>query len=289
MVERSCRATTYRLLVIGDKLVAAAPREPPQVVGDGSTPCASWSTRSTPTRAAGGHATSLTKIRLDDIARRPPGNAGPDAESVPPKRPARHPAQQRQPVHRRHRHRRDRRRTPRSPRRAVAAPDGGPRHLRRRRGLRDDRAPLEAATRRRRRVNAAPGLRMHLAPSYGKPARWARPSSHVQPGGDGRIPVVAVTGTNGKTTTVTRLIAHLFAAAGLKRRHDQHRRRYVNGRQIDSGDCSGPKSARNVLLHPTWTPPCSRPRAAASCAKAWASTAARWRWSPTSARATTWA
>jgi cyanophycin synthetase len=62
--------------------------------------------------------------------------------------------------------------------------------------------------------------------------------------------VVAVTGTNGKTTTV-RLIAHLLAsqpgaAVGMTNTDGV----YVDGRQIDTGDCSGPKSARNVLMHP---------------------------------------
>ncbi|MFX7862238.1 Mur ligase family protein, partial [Acinetobacter baumannii] len=66
---------------------------------------------------------------------------------------------------------------------------------------------------------------------------------------DGRIPTVAVTGTNGKTT-VTRLIAHLFASCGLKVGMTNTDGVYVDGRQIDSGDCSGPKSARNVLMHP---------------------------------------
>jgi cyanophycin synthetase len=61
--------------------------------------------------------------------------------------------------------------------------------------------------------------------------------------------VVAVTGTNGKTTTA-RLIAHLFSAQGLRVGMTNTDGVYVNGRQIDSGDCSGPKSARNVLLHP---------------------------------------
>jgi cyanophycin synthetase len=99
-------------------------------------------------------------------------------------------------------------------------------------------------------VNAAPGLRMHLAPSFGKAARWAKPSSPcVAAGDDGRIPVVAVTGTNGKTTTV-RLIAHLLTASGLRTGMTNTDGVYIEGRQIDSGDCSGPRSARNVLLHP---------------------------------------
>ena len=68
-------------------------------------------------------------------------------------------------------------------------------------------------------------------------------------GDDGRIPVVAVTGTNGKTTTV-RLIAHLLTAGGLRTGMTNTDGVYIEGRRIDSGDCSGPRSARNVLMHP---------------------------------------
>jgi cyanophycin synthetase len=70
------------------------------------------------------------------------------------------------------------------------------------------------------------------------------------PGGNhGRIPVIAVTGTNGKTTTV-RLTAHMLKAQGLRVGMTNTDGVYVNGRQTDSGDCSGPRSARNVLMHP---------------------------------------
>ena len=61
--------------------------------------------------------------------------------------------------------------------------------------------------------------------------------------------MVAVTGTNGKTTTA-RLINHLLASSGLRTGMTNTDGVYVDGRQTDSGDCSGPKSARNVLLHP---------------------------------------
>ena len=63
------------------------------------------------------------------------------------------------------------------------------------------------------------------------------------------IPVVAVTGTNGKTTTV-RLIAHLLTSKGLCVGMTNTDGVYVGGQCIDTGDCSGPKSARNVLFHP---------------------------------------
>jgi cyanophycin synthetase len=100
-------------------------------------------------------------------------------------------------------------------------------------------------------VNAAPGLRMHLKPSYGKgrPVGEDILNTLFPAGEDGRIPVVAVTGTNGKTTTV-RLIAHLLGETGLRVGMTTTDGVYVNHRLIDSGDCSGPKSARNVLMHP---------------------------------------
>ncbi|NBT06252.1 MAG: hypothetical protein EBS54_05830, partial [Betaproteobacteria bacterium] len=100
-------------------------------------------------------------------------------------------------------------------------------------------------------VNAAPGLRMHLAPSYGKPRAVGEAIIDLMyaPGDNGRIPVAAVAGTNGKTTTV-RLIAHMLHQHGLRIGMTTTDGVYVNGQMIDDGDCSGPKSARNVLLHP---------------------------------------
>ncbi len=67
--------------------------------------------------------------------------------------------------------------------------------------------------------------------------------------GNGRIPLVTVAGTNGKTTTV-RLIAHILGCHGLRVGMTNSDGVYIEGKRIDTGDCSGPKSARNVLLHP---------------------------------------
>ncbi|MBL8490648.1 MAG: cyanophycin synthetase, partial [Rhodocyclaceae bacterium] len=100
-------------------------------------------------------------------------------------------------------------------------------------------------------ANAAPGLRMHLSPSYGKgrAVGEAIVGGMFPEGDDARIPVVAVAGTNGKTTTV-RLIAHLLEGLGLRVGMTSTDGVYVQGQRIDTGDCSGPKSARNVLMHP---------------------------------------
>ena len=74
-------------------------------------------------------------------------------------------------------------------------------------------------------VNAAPGLRMHLEPSAGisRPVGEAIVATLFPDGDDGRIPIAAVTGTNGKTTT-TRFIAHILRGDRLARGHDLHRR-----------------------------------------------------------------
>jgi cyanophycin synthetase len=100
-------------------------------------------------------------------------------------------------------------------------------------------------------VNAAPGLRMHLSPSFGKGRAVGEAiiGSMFKKGQNGRIPIVAVTGTNGKTTTV-RLISHLLNQNGMRVGMTNTDGVYVNGDCIDTGDCSGPKSAKSVLLHP---------------------------------------
>lgn len=253
MVERFLPGHDFRLLVVGDQLVAAARREPPQVLGDGQhTVRELVDVVNQDPRRGEGHATSLTKIRLDDIAvaRLAAQNLTPD--SVPAKGQRvilRNNANLStggtatdvtDDVH------------PEVAARAIAAAQMVGLHIC---GV-DMVAetvlrPLEEQGGGFVEVNAAPGLRMHLAPSYGKPRNvgQAMVDKLYAHGDDGRIPVVAVTGTNGKTTTA-RLIAHLFTAQGLRVGMTNTDGVYVNGRQIDSGDCSGPKSARNVLLHP---------------------------------------
>ena len=128
-------------------------------------------------------------------------------------------------------------------------------------------------------VNAAPGLRMHLAPSFGKgrPVGEAIVSGMFADGDDARIPIVAVAGTNGKTTTV-RLIARCLGFSGKRVGMTNSDGVYIGRRRIDTGDCSGFESARNVLLNPDVDAAVFERLAAACCARAWRSTAAMWRW-----------
>ncbi len=101
-------------------------------------------------------------------------------------------------------------------------------------------------------VNAAPGFRMHIDPTEGLPRNVAAPVVDMlfPPGRPARIPIIAITGTNGKTTT-TRLIAHLVAGKGYKVGFTTTDGIYIQGVQLQKGDCTGAQSAEFVLRDPT--------------------------------------
>ena len=253
LCERFAPGADYRLLVIGYKLVAAARREPPQVMGDGRHTIESLVAEANKDPRRGeDHATALSKLRLDDIARGVLAEQGLTVDSVPAagqvvliRRNANlstggsatdvtdlvHPE-------------------------VAARVVEGVRMV----GLdiagvdvvcQDISRPLEQQGGVIVEINAAPGLRMHLEPSYGKgrPVGEAIVGTMFQPGDDGRIPIVAITGTNGKTTT-TRLMAHILRSTGKCVGMTCTDGVYINDRRIDTGDCSGPRSARTVLANP---------------------------------------
>ncbi len=253
LVEPFIPGHDFRLLVVGNQVVAAARRDQPQVIGDGVHTIRELvdQVNADPRRSTG-HATSLTKIRFDEIALATLARQGFQADSVPAKGAQVvlrnnanlstggtatdvtdnvHPAMAAQ---------------------AVAAAQMV--------GLdicgvdvvcETVLKPLEDQGGGIVEVNAAPGLRMHLQPSYGKgrPVGEAIVSNMYQDGDDGRIPLVTVSGTNGKTTTV-RLITHMLEDSGKTVGMTSTDGIYLRGKRIDTGDCSGPKSARNVLMHP---------------------------------------
>lgn len=101
-------------------------------------------------------------------------------------------------------------------------------------------------------VNAAPGFRMHLAPSEGIGRNVAEPVVDMlfPAGSKGRVPIIAVTGTNGKTTT-TRLNAHIAKTIGYKVGFTTSDGIYIQNRMLEKGDCTGPVSAKFVLMDPT--------------------------------------
>lgn len=101
-------------------------------------------------------------------------------------------------------------------------------------------------------VNAAPGFRMHLAPTEGIARNVAAPVVDMlfPPGSDALIPIIAITGTNGKTTT-TRLMAHLAKNIGYKVGFTTSDGIYIQNRMLEKGDCTGPSSTKFVLMDPT--------------------------------------
>jgi len=101
-------------------------------------------------------------------------------------------------------------------------------------------------------VNAAPGFRMHLAPSEGLPRNVAAPVIDMlyPPGKESRIPIIAITGTNGKTTT-TRLIAHIVKNNGFRVGFTTSDGIYVQNHLLEKGDTTGPISAEYILKDPT--------------------------------------
>ena len=101
-------------------------------------------------------------------------------------------------------------------------------------------------------VNAAPGFRMHLAPAKGLPRNVAAPVIDMlyPPGKSCRIPIIAITGTNGKTTT-TRLIAHIVKNNGYRVGFTTSDGIYVQNSMLTKGDTTGPVSAEFILKDPT--------------------------------------
>ncbi len=253
LVERHVEGHDFRLLVIGGRLIAAARRECPTVVGDGRHTIAELVevANQDPLRGED-HATALSKLRLDAIGREMLAEQGMTVDTI---------AAEGQVV---------------VLRRNANLSTGGSAI-----DVTDEVHPLVAeraidaaamvgldvagidvvATRIDQpldvtrgaivEVNAAPGLRMHLEPSHGtpRPVGEAMVNSIFPHGDNGRIPIVAITGTNGKTTT-TRCVAHLLQRSGRRVGMTCTDGIYVENRRIDTGDCSGPKSARSILGNP---------------------------------------
>ena len=253
VVERFAPGADYRVLVVGGRVVAASRREPAQVIGDGRHTIAELvALVNRDPRRGDDHATVLSKLVLDPIALQVLGEQGYTPESIPQSG-----------------HRVLIRRnanlstggtatdvTDRVHHEVAARAVEAARII----GLdiagvdviaQDISRPLEEQAGVIVEVNAAPGLRMHLEPSAGtpRPVGEAIVSLLYPEGETGRVPIVAVTGVNGKTTT-TRLIAQILRHTGKTVGMTCTDGICIGDRWIDTGDCSGPQSARMVLLNP---------------------------------------
>ncbi|MDP8925102.1 MAG: cyanophycin synthetase [Chloroflexota bacterium] len=253
LVERHVVGDDYRLLVVNGKMVAAARRDPAQVVGDGRRTVRELvdEVNADPRRREG-HGSVLTRIQLGEAAALVLEQQGLTFDSVPA-------AGQRvklrsngnlstggtatdvtDDVH------------PANARVAELAAQilaldvAGIDVL-----CGDIGRPLTEQGGAIVEVNAAPGLRMHLAPTVGQGRDVGMPIVEMlyPDGAPSRIPIVAITGTNGKTT-VTRLAAHIFATARKLVGMTCTDGTFIGGERIIEGDCSGPRSAQAVLLHP---------------------------------------
>ena len=253
--RRTSPATTTAVLVIGGKLAAVAERVPASVTGDGEhTVRQLVETANADPRRGIGHEKVLTRITR---RRRRPRRSSPSRASASTMSRRRGPASSSpspatcRPAGPRSTGRwRPTRTTSRSPRRRPAssastwpastssAPTSPSRSAR----------PAAASS----RSTPRPGFRMHTHPTEGEPQYVAKPVLDLlfPPGAPARIPIVAVTGTNGKTTTV-RMIAHVLKLMGRRVGMTSTDGIVVDGRLIKKGDMSGPKSAQMVLQNPT--------------------------------------
>ncbi|GIJ44599.1 cyanophycin synthetase [Virgisporangium aliadipatigenens] len=258
VLERQLTGRDYRVLVVGGHVIAAAERLPAHVVGDGDATLAELVERANadPLRGSG-HGRALTRLRLDEVAAALLERQGHTPASVPAAGETvwlRDNANlstggtARDVTERLHPDVIDLcRRTVEIVGLDIAGID-----LR----LPDVAAPLPPCGTRVDggviEVNAAPGLRMHLSPTEGRPrdVAGAVVGALYPPGAPTRIPTVAVTGTNGKTT-VARLIAHLLGCSGLRVGLTSTDGVYVGGRMVQRADATGPRSAHVVLSDPT--------------------------------------
>jgi cyanophycin synthetase len=252
IVEEHVQGRDYRVLVTGRKVAAASWRRPPHVRGDGVSTIRELVDAENRNPARGdGHANILTKIPLDDLALQVLASQGWDLDAVPPEGCL---------VDLRGNANLSTGGT------AEDVTDLLPEETRdiciraaRTIGLdvagidivcQDIARPLRGQNGGIIEVNAAPGIRMHQYPSRGTPRDAGAAIVDALFGeDDGRIPVVAVTGTNGKTTT-SLMIAHATRLAGLTTGVTTTEGVYIDGERIVKGDCTGYRSARTVLASP---------------------------------------
>ena len=254
VVETYVAGNDYRCLVIGGKVAAIAERVPASVTGDGEhTVRELVDLANQDPRRGIGHEKVLTRIKLDDAAEALVRAQGFELDTVPPagtwiklaltgnmstggtsidRTIEAHP---------------DNVEIAETAARIIGLDVAGIDFI-----CPDIATPVRETGGAIVEVNAAPGFRMHTHPTEGEPQYVARPviDSLFPSGSPARIPIIAVTGTNGKTTTV-RMIAHILKLMGRRVGMTSTDGIVVDNRLIKKGDMSGPKSAQTVLQNPT--------------------------------------
>jgi len=254
VVESYVTGNDYRCLVIGGRMAAIAERVPASVTADGEhTVRELVELENQDPRRGIGHEKVLTKIRLDAAAEELVGEQGWTLEAVPPagtwiklaltgnmstggtsidRTVEAHP---------------ENIEVAETAARVVGLDVAGIDFI-----VPDIAIPVREQGGAIVEVNAAPGFRMHTHPTIGEPQFVAKPVLDLlfPPGTASRIPILAVTGTNGKTTTV-RMVAHILKLMGRRVGMTTTDGIVIDGRLIKRGDMSGPKSAQMVLQNPS--------------------------------------
>jgi cyanophycin synthetase len=254
LVESFIRGLDHRLLVVDGVLVAASKRVPGHVVGDGkSTITALVDEVNADPRRGVGHEKVLTRLEFDHQARRLLAESDYDGDTVPAQdevvflrttanlstggtavdvTDVIHP---------------DNREMAERAARAVGLDVAGVDFL-----TDDITRSFHETGGAICEVNAAPGFRMHVAPSEGEPRDAAGPVMDMlfPPGTPSRIPIASITGTNGKTTTV-RMVNHIFKLAGQRVGLSTTDGVYIDGHLSVEGDMTGPAAARIILRDPS--------------------------------------
>lgn len=252
--EKFITGFDFRILVINYKFICAALRTPASVVGDGIHTIQELIDEANQDPRRGfGHEKVLTKITIDGFTRKMLDDAGLALASIPEKG------------------------KPVSLKPTANLSTGGTsedvtdqvhpvnvflaERIARIIGLdicgidimaKDLKTPLRESGGAVLEVNAAPGFRMHVEPAIGIPRNVAEPVIDMlfPKGIKGRVPIIGITGTNGKTTS-SRLTAHLVRSAGYKVGFTTSDGVYIQNQLMMTGDCTGPRSAEFVLKDPT--------------------------------------